>query len=87
VVDRGWTVEIAIPWSGMSTLAKGRRLPPQDGDIWRMFFGRFEKLRSGSQEIQPHPAWVWTPHGVYDTHWPECFTTIRFSNEPLRLLP
>jgi hypothetical protein len=32
-------------------------------------------------EIQPHPAWVWTPQGVYDTHRPEYFTRIRFSNE------
>jgi hypothetical protein len=80
-VDRGWTVELAIPWSGMAPLAHNRPLPPRDGDVWRMFFGRFEKLKSAGKEIQPHPAWVWTPHGVYDTHRPECFTTIQFSNE------
>ncbi|HEY7305694.1 MAG TPA: carbohydrate-binding family 9-like protein [Bryobacteraceae bacterium] len=81
VADRGWTVELAIPWSGMAPLANNRSLPPREGDVWRMFFGRFEKLKSAGVEIQPHPAWVWTPHGVYDTHRPECFTTIRFSNE------
>src|SRR5205823_3184027 len=43
VVDRGWSVELAFPWSGMERLAHGRRLPPEDGDVWRMFFGRFEK--------------------------------------------
>ncbi len=83
VVDRGWSVELAIPWAGMRPLANGRALPPRDGDVWRMFFGRFQKLRSAGMEIQPHPAWVWTPHGVYDTHRPECFTEVRFSTEVL----
>jgi len=81
VVDRGWTVELGLPWAGMAALANNRSLPPQKGDVWRMFFGRFEKMKSAGAEIQPHPAWVWTPHGVYDTHRPEYFTTIRFSNE------
>ena len=78
-VDRGWTVELAFPWAGMKWLANGRSLPPQDGDIWRMFFGRFEKLTFGGAELNPHPAWVWTPHGVYDTHLPDRWTTVRFS--------
>jgi hypothetical protein len=81
VVDRGWTVELAIPWAGMTPLANGRSLPPREGDVWRMFFGRFEKLRAAGIEVEPHPAWVWTAHGVYDTHLPERFTTIQFSNE------
>ncbi|MBV9082529.1 MAG: carbohydrate-binding family 9-like protein [Acidobacteriaceae bacterium] len=81
VVDRGWTVEVAIPWAGMKPLANNRPLPPRDGDVWRMFFGRFEKLRVAGVEVQPHPAWAWTPHGVYDTHRPECFTRVQFSNE------
>ncbi len=80
-VDRGWTVELALPWTGMTPLANHRSLPPREGDVWRMFFGRFEKMKSAGVELQPHPAWVWTPHGVYDTHRPECFTAIRFSNE------
>jgi hypothetical protein len=45
-----------------------------------MLFRRFEELKSAGTEIQLHPAWVWTPQGVYDTHRPDCFTTIRFSS-------
>jgi hypothetical protein len=30
-------------------------------------------------EVMPHPAWVWTKHGVYDTHRPEHWTAVRFS--------
>ena len=78
-VDQGWTAEIALPWSGMNWLANGRPLPPQDGDVWRMFFGRFQKLMNGGEEVQPHPAWVLSPHGVYDTHKPECFPYVTFS--------
>lgn len=79
-VDRGWTVEVAFPWSGMAHLANGRPLPPADGDVWRVFFGRFQKLVLSGEEVQPHPAWVWGHHGVYDTHKPECWPVIRFSD-------
>ncbi|MBO0936960.1 carbohydrate-binding family 9-like protein [Fibrella sp. HMF5335] len=77
-VDRGWTLEIAIPWQSLTWLANGRSLPPQPGDQWRMFFGRFQKLVTSGQEIQPHPAWAFNKHGVYDTHLPECFTRVVF---------
>lgn len=78
-IDRGWTVELAFPWAGMAWLANGRSLPPKDGDTWRIFFGRFEKLNSNGVEVQPHPAWVWSRHGVADTHRPECFPYVDFS--------
>lgn len=78
-VDRGWTAEIAIPWSGLAWLADGRSLPPQDGDTWRIFFGRFQRLMNAGREIEPHPAWVLSPHGTYDTHQPECFPYVTFS--------
>lgn len=80
VVDKGWTVELAFPWAGMQWLANGRPLPPADGDIWQMFFGRFEKLTPSGVEVQPHPAWCWSPHGVYDTHLPERWTRVQFSH-------
>jgi hypothetical protein len=79
-VDRGWTVELAFPWAGMQALANGRSLPPTEGDVWKMFFGRFEKLLVNGAEVNPHPAWVWTKHGVYDTHLPELWTPVRFSS-------
>jgi hypothetical protein len=81
VVDQGWTVELAFPWQGMKWLANGRSLPPKPGDIWRLFLGRFQKLTPSGQEVTPHPAWAWNRHGVYDTHLPECFTYIHFSEK------
>src|SRR5687767_8444934 len=46
------------------------------------FLGVFEKLKSGNEEIQPHPAWVWSPHGIYDTHRPECSRAFNFLRNP-----
>jgi hypothetical protein len=78
--DRGWTVELAFPWSGMKWLAKadGRSLPPKDGDVWRMDFSRFNTYREAAP-AKDSGGWVWTRHGVYDSHIPECFAYIRFS--------
>jgi len=79
-VDRGWSLEIAIPWQSLTWLANGRSLPPQNGDLWRMFLGRFQKLTVSGKEVQPHPAMVMTAHGIYDTHQPECWSEVIFEN-------
>jgi hypothetical protein len=82
-VDRGWRVELAFPWAGMRHLANGRPLPPQDGDVWSMFFGRFERLPVAGALPEPQPAWCWTPHGTLDTHMPERFTRVQFSTRDI----
>jgi len=74
----GWTVEMVIPWKGLEHLADGRSLPPQNGDVWKLFFGRFQNLFATQGKAQA--AWCWTPHGVYDTHLPDKFTPITFSS-------
>ncbi|MGV3561124.1 carbohydrate-binding family 9-like protein [Larkinella arboricola] len=77
-IDRGWSLEIAIPWQSLTWLAGGRSLPPQRGDIWKMFLGRFQKIPvSGTVANQ---AMVLTPHGVYDTHQPERWSEIVFED-------
>ena len=78
-IDKGWTLEIAIPWRSLQWLANGRSLPPKEGDVWRIFFGRFQKMTPSRQEVSPHPAWVMSKHGVYDTHIPECFPHVHFA--------
>lgn len=78
--DRGWTVELALPWSGMEVLARGdeRSLPPEDHDVWRMDFSRFNQYKEAPPSNDPG-GWAWSPHGVWDSHVPECFTYIHFS--------
>lgn len=77
-VDKGWSLEIAIPWNSLGLLANGRSIPPQNGDIWNMLLGRFQKLMVGGKEVQPHPAMVLNSHGIYDTHIPEKWSKIEF---------
>ena len=82
--SKGWTVEIALPWAGMSVIAGNRSLPPKDGDEWKMFFGRFQKLAVADKDVQA--AWCLSPHGIYDTHMPEKFSTVRFSTGETRII-
>ena len=77
--DRGWTVELAFPWKGMSLLADGRPLPPRDGDIWRIDCSRFEKTGRNGEELDPCVGWTWNRHGYYDSHIPEVFPYVTFS--------
>src|SRR3954447_11377612 len=49
--SKGWTVELAFPWAGMRHLAHGRSLPPRDGDVWKLFLGRFQNLAVGGQKV------------------------------------
>ncbi|MEA3462346.1 MAG: carbohydrate-binding family 9-like protein, partial [Bacteroidota bacterium] len=78
--DRGWTVELALPWEGMALLSMGdqRTVPPQDHDVWRMDFSRFNQYKQAPPSEDPG-GWAWSPHGVWDSHVPECFTYIHFS--------
>lgn len=40
-IDRGWSIEIAIPWTVLEEYAH-RPVPPLDGDRWRVNFSRVE---------------------------------------------
>jgi len=79
-VDRGWTVELALPWRSMEILAKGdgRSLPPKPGDVWKMDFSRFNTYKDNSPGSNDSGGWAWSPHGVWDSHVPECFTEVTF---------
>ncbi len=80
--DRGWTVELAMPWQSLAWLASGdgRAVPPRDGDVWRMDFSRFNQYKEAPPS-EDSSGWTWNPHGVWDSHVPECFAAIRFSSQ------
>lgn len=84
VRDRGWTVEVALPWSGMEWLARGdgRALPPREGDVWRMDFSRFNQVKAAPPAVDSG-GWAWSAHGVWDSHIPELFPYIHFTREVL----
>jgi len=86
--DRGWTVELAFPWSGMKTIALGdnRSMPPKDGDIWRMDFSRFNQFAE-APPVRDSKGWAWSHHGCWDSHIPEVFPFITFSTATVNAKP
>jgi len=40
--DQGWTVEVAIPWSGLKQYQSSGACPPQPGERWRINFSRVQ---------------------------------------------
>ncbi len=80
--DKGWSVELALPWSAfVERIGKGR---PNDGDRWRMNFSRVEwrvRVVDGKYEKiagLPEDNWVWSPQGVVNMHVPERWGVVRF---------
>jgi hypothetical protein len=74
-VDRGWTVEIAIPHAALVEHAE-MPLPPRVGDIWRINFSRVQwqhDIRDGKyvkRENTREDNWTWTPQHVINMHVP-----------------
>jgi hypothetical protein len=80
--DRGWTVEMALPWKGLAFLFDGRTLPPREGETLRCDFSRFEAVRVHGKPLAENPGWSLNPHGVYDSHIPESFSVVHFTEKP-----
>jgi hypothetical protein len=86
--DRGWTVEIAWPWTSIKEMSKLEFFPPRDGDQWRINFSRVEwdiDIVNGKyQKVPKRPEhnWVWSPQGVIDMHRPEKWGILQFSTAP-----
>jgi hypothetical protein len=85
--DRGWAVEIAIPWKVLGKLTTVPA-PPKDGDQWRVNFSRVEwqhQVVDGKYRKLPNRRednWVWSPQGVVDMHRPEHWGYVQFSTAP-----
>ena len=86
--DKGWTVELAIPFSDI-TVANTPNIP-KNGDIWRINFSRVQwetevsgdkyvKKRDSNNRVLPENNWVWSPQGIIDMHAPERWGYLQFS--------
>ena len=81
--DRGWTVEIRWPFSGLRELAKFT--VPRDGDQWRINFSRVEWHSEVTEGMyrkvkgRKEDNWVWSPQGAIDMHRPERWGYLQFS--------
>ena len=79
--DRGWSLEIAVPWTALGEPA-GRPSPPHDGDQWRINFSRVEwGLRPTEHN------WVWSPQYVVNMHRPETWGYVQFERAPRAFVP
>lgn len=80
--DRGWQVELALPWEGMAPIFRrtDRALPPHPGDVWRMDFSRFNQYEAAPPATDSG-GWALSYHGAWDSHIPEVFPYVTFSAE------
>ena len=90
--DRGWSVEMAIPWGPLreSERASG---PPAVGAVWRINMSRVQwrtKVSDGKYVKETDPAtgqylpednWSWSPQGLVAMHYPEMWGFLAFSGE------
>ena len=78
--DNGWTVEFALPWKGLSSIAGGLAMPPKEGDSLRMTGYRMDHFwdseKPGAQE-----ASTWSTIGCGNIHIPERWSVVTFSKE------
>ena len=96
--DRGWTVELAIPWTAFADSA-GVTVPPRAGTQWRVNFSRVEWDRdvmageyrvrrdSATGKLRPEHNWVWSPQGLVNMHLPELWGVVQFGGARLQSDP
>jgi len=89
--DKGWTVEIAIPWTTLFEIA-GTNSPPLHGDTWHINFSRVQwetgiidgkyvkKTDHDGNTVSEH-NWVWSPHGIINMHYPEQWGVVIFNRD------
>ncbi len=88
-LDKGWTLEIAIPWSVYKT-SYYQDVVPRD-TFWRVNFSRvnwdfelMEDVYSRKKDLKDQFLqaynWVWSPQGVVNMHEPEKWGYVYFSS-------
>lgn len=88
--DKGWSVEIAIPWEVLKEANTHNEVPKNE--FWRINFSRVnwdfqleEKTYSRKKDEKgnylPEYNWVWSPQGVINMHEPEHWGYVYFSTK------
>ena len=89
--DRGWSIEIAIPFRSLERL--GVSGPPAIGDVWRVDFSRVQwrhQIVKGKYQRTPKTRednWVWSPQGVINMHRPETWGYLVFQSDSAQPKP
>jgi hypothetical protein len=74
--DKGWTVEIAIPWSAYASRSTVKK--PEPGAQWRVNFSRVEWLHGHQEPGLKEDNWVWSQQGVINMHVPDKWGYLNF---------
>jgi len=88
--DKGWTVEMAIPFKALYTGNYFR--VPNEGTTWRINFSRVEwdtkvagdkyvKETDANGLPKPEHNWVWSPQGIVNMHFPERWGYLQFTRK------
>lgn len=91
-IDKGWTLEIAIPWAAYQK-SYGEDNVPRD-HFWRVNFsrvnwqhdiinGKYERKKATDGKFLPEYNWVWSPQGVINMHEPEKWGYVYFSSREI----
>jgi len=91
-VDKGWTLEIAIPWSVYKTSYHDDIVPKDK--FWKVNFsrvnwqhsvidGEYERKKDSEGKFLPEYNWVWSPMGVINMHEPEKWAYVYFSSKEI----
>jgi hypothetical protein len=93
--DNRWAIEMLIPFSSLTL--DGPFVQPNDSDVWKINFSRVEwqtglvngryVRKTGADKNKPLPEnnWVWSPQGVINMHYPERWSMMQFSANPVSL--
>lgn len=92
-VDRGWTVEMALPWAGLRELGGSVALPPRPGDTLRIQGFRAQHDRSDPvRDAELDARWPgataadwysWSVMGNTNVHNPERWVPVRFTDKSI----
>lgn len=82
-IDKGWSLEIHLPWHALWEISKGD-VPPNPGDQWKINFSRVQwhldvvDGRYVKRPGLPEDNWVWSPQGEIDMHLPDRWGLVEF---------
>jgi hypothetical protein len=88
--DKGWMVEMAIPWSVYKKFYFEKNVPKDQ--FWRVNFsrvnwdyqivnGKYERKKEANGKYVPEYNWVWSPQGIVNMHEPEKWGYVYFSSK------
>ena len=89
-LDKGWSVEIAIPWEVLSEANTQNKIPVNED--WRFGFSRvnwefdlkdnrYSRKKDANGNYLPEYNWVWSPQYVINMHEPEKWGYVYFSEK------